>query len=261
MSYKRAKSRAVNQNVYFENRLTTFTNPPVYTGDLIVERDETVRGNLTIGHDLRATNFYSTGNYYLDNYILIPPGTIIQSAAINVPNGWKNCNGDSLSTIDYAGLFTAIGYTYGGSSGFFLVPDMRGRIGVGAGQGTGLTNRTLGVVSGAENHTLTASQMPSHVHTGTTDISGSHTHSSNANGGTGSSGNPVTGLAYSNGSNTASTGLDSTNGEINLFEFPRALTINSAGDHAHTFTTGSAGSDASHNNMQPFIVLYYLIKY
>lgn len=261
MSYKRAKSRAVNQNVYFENRLTTFTTPPVYTGDLIVERDETVRGNLTIGHDLRATNFYSTGNYYLDNYILIPPGTIIQSAAINVPNGWKNCNGDSLSTTTYAGLFTAIGYTYGGSSGFFLVPDMRGRIGVGAGQGSGLSTRTLGDISGAENHVLTASQMPNHAHTGTTELSGFHTHTSNANGGIGTIVNPSLGLAYSDGSNTASIGLDSTNGEINLFEFPRALTINSADSHTHTFTTGSAGSNASHNNMQPFIVLYYLIKY
>ena len=66
MSFRRAQNRSVNRNVYLDNRLTTFTNPPIYTGDLFVTRDETIGGNLsiggnlTIGKDLRSNNFYAT---------------------------------------------------------------------------------------------------------------------------------------------------------------------------------------------------------
>jgi microcystin-dependent protein len=111
----------------------------------------------------------------------------------------------------------------------------------------------LGSTGGAENHTLTTGEMPSHTHTGTTDSGGAHTHSSNATGGS-------LGLAYSDGNNTV-TSADYTNGELNVWTTPRALTINSDGSHTHTFTTGASGAGGAHNNMQPFIVLRYLIKY
>lgn len=49
-------------------------------------------------------------------------------------------------------------------------PDARGRTVVGAGQGAGLTDRTLASVGGAETHTLTAPQMPAHTHSATTYV-------------------------------------------------------------------------------------------
>jgi hypothetical protein len=91
MSFFRVKSRQTNSGVFLQNRLATFTSPPMRTGDLYVEKNEIVggnldvSGNLTIGGDLRAKNFYASGNYYLDNYVLIPAGTIIQSAATTIP--------------------------------------------------------------------------------------------------------------------------------------------------------------------------------
>lgn len=48
MSYYRAKSRAVNNRVLLQNRLTTFTNPPMRIGDLYVERDEVVERDLYV---------------------------------------------------------------------------------------------------------------------------------------------------------------------------------------------------------------------
>jgi len=48
---------------------------------------------------------------------------------------------------------------------------------------------------------------------------------------------------------------------LNVWTSPVALTINSDGNHNHTFTTDNNGSGNSHNNMQPFIVMRYLIKY
>jgi hypothetical protein len=93
MSYFRPKRRTTNNNVFLQNRLTTFTNPPMRTGNLYVEKNETVFGdldicgNLTVGNNIKAKSFYATGNFYLDSYILIPAGTIIQSASLAEPNG------------------------------------------------------------------------------------------------------------------------------------------------------------------------------
>ena len=233
MSFRRIQSQTNNRNVYLENRLNNFTKPPMHEGDLYVERDEVVYGNLTVGKDLRSTNFYATGNYYLDTFVLIPAGTIIMSAATTEPGGWFDCNGRSLVKgaigSTYYDLFLAIGYTYGGSGANFNIPDMRGRVGVGLGQGAGLSNRPLADISGAEMHTLTEEQMPDH----------SHTNNSTNN----------LGLAKVTGSNTASTNLDSTATEIDLFQQPTALSID------------STGGGLPHNNMQPYVVLRYLIKY
>ncbi len=233
MSFIRAKSRQTNQNAYLQNRLANFTNPPMRTGDLHVERDETIGGDLDISGNLKATSFYATGNFYLDSHILIPPGTVIQSAAIAVPAGWFDCDGSFLNKVTYAGLFAAIGNTYGGtiSDLSFNLPDARGRVCVGAGDGTGpaLTNRVLGAKDGAETHTLSVNEMPEHSH-GSNTVAGQ------------------LGLITANGASTATT-VDSSEVEPNLYETPRALTIS------------NTGGGLPHNNMQPFIVLRHLIKY
>lgn len=236
MSILRKNSFTVNAEVRYNNNLTNFTTPPISTGNLYITNNQGIGndldicGNMTVGENINAKSFYASGNYYLDNYILIPAGTIIQSAAINEPNGWYICNGRSLSTVSFSDLFSVIGYTYGGSGVNFSIPDMRGRVAVGAGSNPELTSRTLGTTGGEESHTLTASEMPS------------HTHSSNAIGGS-------VGLVRSTGSNTASGSLDNTSNEPDLYASPVALSIN------------SSGSGQSHNVMQPFIVLQYLIKY
>jgi microcystin-dependent protein len=199
---------------------------------LYIEKDENVSGNLdvsgniTVHHNLTAHNFYSTGNYYLNNYVLIPAGTVIQSAAINAPNGWFECDGRLLNTLSYMDLFQAIGYTYGGSDASFNIPDIRGRVPVGAGTGSNLTGRALASMGGEERHTLSVNEMPSHTH-GLTRRS-----------------NPDDG-AYD---------------KDNVFENESSAATTDRGISG-TISTFSAGSDASHNIMQPFIVLRYLIKY
>jgi len=190
---------------------------------------------LTIGKDIRATNFYATGNYFLDTFVLIPAGTIIMSASLTEPGGWLNCDGRLFNINVYPDLFSAISYSFGGSDQSFNLPDMRGRAGIGLGQGSALTNRTLGATGGAETHTLTVTEMPSHNH-GVTDPG--HTH------------------GYVNTPSDQSV-------------FPGAG--ESAADQADVGqTTGSSftgisidlsGGGAAHNNMQPFVVLRYLIKF
>lgn len=74
--------------------------------------------------------------------------------------GWLLCNGQSLSTTTYSGLFALIGYAFGGSGANFLAPDLRGRVPGAIGTGSGLSPRTLGQTVGAETHTLTKAQLP-----------------------------------------------------------------------------------------------------
>lgn len=225
MSYLRAQRRTINRNVYFDNRLNTFTRPPMRDGDLFVDNYERVggnmdiNGNLTIGGQLSATSFYANrGNFYLDNYLLIPYGTIIQCAAVNVPQGWLLCNGASILKNSYLNLYNAIGYTYGGFDNNFNVPDIRGRVPIGSGSGAGLTNRILGNIGGAERHQLTVDEMPAHTHT----------------------------------ENISSGNLPIENDTPDVYNNQTS---------SYTGNTGSTGGDQSHNNMQPFIVLNYLIKY
>lgn len=81
-----------------------------------------------------------------------PAGAMWMWPAASPPAGWLVCDGSAVSRTTYANLFTAIGTTWGGGNGSttFNLPDLRGRAPIGAGQGAGLTNRTLGSKVGTE---------------------------------------------------------------------------------------------------------------
>jgi len=145
--------------------------------------------------------------------------------------GWVMCDGRSLSRVDYKALFDVIGTSFGSaSSSTFNLPDCRGRVVGTVGQGAGLTTRAMGASVGAETHTLTTAEMPSHNH-GVTDPG--HTH------------------AYINNTNDQST--------------DNAFASESAADNADlSQTTGSSttgitiennGGGGAHNNMQPTIFI------
>jgi len=106
---------------------------------------------------------------------------------------------------------------------------MRGRVGIGAGSGPSiggrpaLTPRNLGDISGAETHKLVVDEMPSHDHTGRTGSTQS---------------------ALADPTDAGTTG---------------GHDIADNGSHSHSIPL--QGNDQPHNNMQPFLVLRYLIKY
>jgi microcystin-dependent protein len=79
---------------------------------------------------------------------------------------WAFCNGQFMNISQNSALFSLIGTTYGGNGvQTFALPDLRGRIPVGQGQGPGLTNRTIGENGGSENVLLSLNQIPIHSHT------------------------------------------------------------------------------------------------
>lgn len=87
------------------------------------------------------------------------------------PLGWAFCDGTLYSIAEYTTAFSIVGTTYGGNGQTtFAVPDLRGRIAVGTGQGAGLTAIDLGETGGTETVTMTSAQMPAHSHTAAATI-------------------------------------------------------------------------------------------
>jgi microcystin-dependent protein len=81
------------------------------------------------------------------------------------PKGWAFCTGQLLPINSYQALYSLLGTTYGGNgTTTFGLPDLRSRVPVGAGTGTGLGSYVLGQVGGAEGTTLQVAQLPAHTH-------------------------------------------------------------------------------------------------
>jgi microcystin-dependent protein len=157
----------------------------------------------------------------------IPPGTITMFGGVSPPTGWLFCDGSSVSSTTYPDLYLALGTNYGIGSGIgqFNLPNLQGRVPVGVSP-----SYLLASVGGAATHTLTTNEMPSHTHT--INDPGHFHGQGGVNGGA---------VLIGGGANKA----DQT-----------ATLIATTG-----ITINSAGGGQSHNNMQPYIVLNYIIKY
>jgi microcystin-dependent protein len=101
---------------------------------------------------------------------MIPAGIVWDFAGPDtaIPAGWYLCDGSLKNRTGDARLFAAIGTTYntgGEAADQFRLPDFRGRVRAMVDKGSGrLTGYNLGTAGGAETHTLTAAQMPTHTH-------------------------------------------------------------------------------------------------
>jgi len=128
-------------------------------------------GELEVEGDLKVTGDIDAE--IIDN-LKLPPGIIFPFAGQSAPDGYLICAGQEVSRIEYAQLFGVIGELYGSGDGetTFNLPDLRGRMPLGKDNMNGVSvNRveneqadSLGGHSGAENHQLTVSEMPSHTH-------------------------------------------------------------------------------------------------
>lgn len=156
-----------------------------------------------------------------------------------VPEGWAACDGRLLPIADYETLYSLIGTTYGGDGqSTFGVPNLSGRVALGAGQGPGLSNYQAGQTGGAEKVTLQASQMPAHTHSASATLQ--------VNAGAGTSTTPV-GSLLATGSRSAYAATQGTAG---------AMAANSV-----NATTSPAGGDVVHENRQPSLAITYIIAW
>src|SRR5271167_2930303 len=80
------------------------------------------------------------------------------------PNGWALCAGQLMSISQNAALFSLLGTTYGGNGiNTFGLPNLQGRVPVGAGQGLGLSPYNVGDNGGVESVALAINTIPQHL--------------------------------------------------------------------------------------------------
>lgn len=176
--------------------------------------------------------------------VLQPTGVVNAFSGTAAPNGWLLCDGSAVSRATYANLFAVIGSTYGPGDGSttFNTPNLKGRViaGVDAAQSE---FAALNQTGGEKTHKLTVAEMPSHTHT-----QNSHSHTQDPHNHFYNSGSPTT---------TTGTRLADTSTAA-------AHTITSsdttATNQATTATNQNTGGDGTHNNLQPYLVLNYIIK-
>lgn len=204
-------------------------------------------------------------------------GEIREYAGPTPPSGWLICDGSIVNQGDYPTLYSAIGTTWntgGEPAGTFRLPDRRGRVGIGAGQGPDLANRTLGSYGGAETHRLTTAEMPSHSH-GVTQTPHGHGVNQSPHGhgvsdpGHAHSLNPSIAFNRRDPANNYGSGGGLGLGPLNGIPTgavgtgiginPGYANINVAGSNANISVNGQGGSGA-HNNMQPYAVSNYIIR-
>lgn len=177
-----------------------------------------------------ACNYLERMAYYSEAFI----GDYKYSARSQDFHGWLLCDGRTLSRDAYKNLFDIIGTAFGSNNAYdFKLPNFKGRVPGAAGDGPGLSVRSIGETVGEEMHKLVISEMPTHNHNGATGAAGSHDHGGQ------------TGSVYAgNGDVGSIAGLDRAgdNGS-------HSHSISMEPNHSHTIA--SQGGDGSHNTMQP----------
>jgi microcystin-dependent protein len=148
------------------------------------------------------------------------------------PRGWAFCNGQLLPVSQNTALFSLIGTTYGGDGrSTMALPNLQGRFPMHPGRGPGLTARRLGERGGTETVTLTEAQVPQHNHRLRASIDDGDLQAPS----------PNRSLARSAGGFAYQT--SSTSDLVTMAS--QAL--------------GSSGGSQPHNNLQPFLVLTFII--
>ncbi|MDX3775562.1 tail fiber protein [Chromatiaceae bacterium AAb-1] len=149
------------------------------------------------------------------------------------PQDWFFCAGQSLPVQQYNLLYSVIGNLYGGNTISFNLPDLRGRVPMGQGNGPGLTPRVPGDKVGESTVLLTIDEIPSHTHTamGSANVTGALADPANNIWGATPPNPPGRPRPY--------------NSEANVLMSPQAL--------------ATAGGNQAHNNMQPYLALNFII--
>lgn len=181
-------------------------------------------GGLLASRSAAASPLQTQGT---DAYI----GEIMLFAGPYAPQNYALCNGQLLPiNQQYSALYAVIGNYYGGNgTSNFALPNLQGRVPVGAGQGAGLSNYALGQTGGLESVTLITQQLPTHSHA----LLGSSSP--------GTSADPTNNLLANDGRGGPQYASSNSNATLN------------------GQSIGAAGGNQPHENRPPFLALNYCI--
>ena len=185
---------------------------------------------VVVGVARAADNLYFDPDYQSNNFIPSQAGIVLPYAGTTSPNGFLLCDGAAVSRTAYPQLFSVVGTSYGAGDGSttFNVPDLRAKIPVGL-QSSDEDFDTVGKTGGEKDHLLTEDEMPKHRHENLSRV-------------------------FSGGnSSTTSTVWDGKEGFGSAsIDYPDELRgVQGMSDK---------GDDQPHNNMQPYVVMNYIIK-
>lgn len=160
-------------------------------------------------------------------------GQLTIFAGTFAPRNWSNCDGQIVAISQYTALFSLLSTNFGGDGRTtFGLPDMRSRIPVHIGQGSGLAmNWRLGTMYGTEGEYLSAQQIPP------------HTHDLMANG-------------YGPGSQTPSAASVFGSADANKYPYGDYASNETMADDAIKQT----GGGAAHTNIMPSTVVRFIIS-
>lgn len=158
-----------------------------------------------------------------------PVGVITAYAGDTAPNGWLLCDGSAVSRTTYANLFSVLGTKCGAGDGSttFNLPNIKGRSLVGVDPDDTDFN-VVGKTGGEKTHTLTISEMPSHGHATAIAIN-----------------NQIAGGTYYYFNAVGTTSTPPTN----------------TGTWSNSLVARNTGGDGSHNNLQPYAAVNFIISY
>ena len=149
------------------------------------------------------------------------------------PRGWALCNGQIISLAQNTALFSLLGTTYGGDGRTnFALPDLQGRSPMAPGQGPGLSLYDLGQTGGSDTVTLISSQLPTHRHVLNGTAAG------------GNKSDPTGNIWATPGAARGLKAYDSQQGTATAME---------------SGAVSQTGSSSPHNNLQPYLVLNFII--
>lgn len=184
-------------------------------------------------------------------------GEIRGFAGTYAPQNWAFCEGQSLPVNQNQALYAILGTIYGGNQTAFNLPDLRGRIPVGAGQAPGLSNYQQGIYSGTESIGLTINNLPVHNHLATPALTLSGT----------ASGNITQKCSPDDGDQTPAAG-HAPAGVSNGYALPGDATATMAPIAASLTVTGTVGGSVSIANtggsipfsvIQPVLTIRWII--
>jgi microcystin-dependent protein len=137
-----------------------------------------------------------------------------------LPQGWRFCDGSTLSVHQHPILYQLIGNTFGGDDDYFNLPDLRNKVIIG--RGPEYPAFTMG---GEETHELTVPEMPKHRHQA---------------------------IASANGS-------DSATPKDHFWPSDAGYVTQSNGNMSNQ-ATEPAGSGIAHSNMSPYLAINYAMS-